>query len=113
MTSDSTQMNNDSKSVTAHNGMDSNSPTPSMTDTISSGNVVADMAVSPEAPMMVVTIPCATLNRAVISSIPWEAAACANTKRIKVLNTTSGRFISVKLPQVLTTPITKNNTRSA
>ena len=32
---------------------------------------------------------------------------------MNILNATSGLFASVKLPQVLTTPITKNNTSKA
>ena len=81
--------------------------------TISSGSVVADMALSPDESMIVVTMPWATRNAPVISSMPQLTAACANTKRIKHLNAISGFFISAKLPQVLTTPMTKNNTSSA
>ena len=33
-----------------------------------------------------------------------------NAKRMKVLNTASGRFISVKLDVVFMTPATKNST---
>ena len=47
------------------------------------------------------------------SSMPHDTAACASTKRMKHLKATSGFFISAKLPQVLTTPITKNSTSSA
>ena len=63
--------------------------------------------------MMVEIIPWATLNSAVISSMPWVTAAWASTKRIKHLNTISGFFNSVKLPQVLTMPMTKNSTSRA
>lgn len=46
-----------------------------MVVTISSGRVVADTAVRPEEDMMVVTMPWAMLNSAIISSIPWPIAA--------------------------------------
>ena len=81
--------------------------------TISSGSAVADMALSPDESMIVVTMPWATRKAPVISSMPQLTAACASTKRIKHLNAISGFFISAKLPQVLTTPMTKNNTSSA
>ena len=113
MTRESTQIKSEPSSVTAQRGMESIKPTSSMTLTSSSGNVVADIAVSPEESMMVVTMPWATRNAPVISSMPHDTAACASTKRMKHLKATSGFFISVKLPQVLTTPITKNSTNSA
>ncbi len=72
-----------------------------------------DMAVRPEESMMVDTMPWATRNRASHQLHAPGTAACASTKRMKHLKATSGFFISVKLPQVLTTPITKNSTSSA
>ena len=90
-------MNRDPSRVMAHRGMLSQKPTSSMMVTISAGRVVSVSADSPEAVMMVEIIPWATLNSAVISSIPWVTAACASTKRIKHLNTISGFFNSVKL----------------
>ncbi len=93
---DNTQMNRDPSRVMAHRGMLSQKPTSSMMVTISAGRVVSVSADSPEAVMMVEIIPWATLNSAVISSIPWVTAVCASTKRIKHLNTISGFFNSVK-----------------
>ena len=59
-----------SSRVTAQSGMDSNSPTLSMAVISFSGSVVGDMAVMPDASMMVDTAPWAIRNRAFISSIP-------------------------------------------
>ena len=70
MTSDKTQINRDPRSVTAHSGILSRKPTSSMMVTISSGRAVSDMAVRPEASIMVDTAPWAMLNRAIISSKP-------------------------------------------
>ena len=70
MTSDSTQINSEPSRVTAHSGMLSKKPTSSMMDTISSGRAVSDMAVRPEASMMVDTAPWAMLNSAIINSKP-------------------------------------------
>ena len=80
---------------------------------ISSGSAVADMAVRPAESMIVVAMPWATRKAPVISSMPQVTAACASTKRMKHLNASSGFFISAKLPQVFTMPITKNSTSSA
>ena len=71
------------------------------------------MAVRPDESMIVVTIPWATRKAPVISSMPQVTAACASTKRMKHLNASSGFFISAKLPQVFTIPMTKNSTNSA
>ena len=70
MTSDSTQINNDPSRVIAQRGMLSTNPTSSMMDTISLGNDAADVTVIPEESMIVVTIPWATPNRAIINSSP-------------------------------------------
>ena len=70
MTSDSTQINRDPSSVTAHSGMLSKKPTSSMIVTISSGSAVADMVVRPDVPMMVEMAPWAMLNKAIIRSMP-------------------------------------------
>ena len=63
--------------------------------------------------MMVEIASCATLNRSVSSSIPLSTAACATTKRTKHFSAISGFLSSVKLPQVFTTPMTKNSTSRA
>lgn len=70
ITRDSTQMNREPKRVTAHRGILSRKPTSSMTATISSGRAVAVAPVRPEEDRMVSTIPWATRNRAVMSSMP-------------------------------------------
>ena len=106
-------MNREPSSVTAHRGMLSKNPTSSMMFTISSGSVVAVMADKPDELMMEDTMLWAMLNRAVISSMPWDTAAWASTKRTKHLSACSGFFNSAKLPIVFTTPITKNSTSRA
>ena len=103
-------MNREPSRVMAHRGMLSKKPTLSMVVTISLGRVVADMAVRPEEDMMVDTMPWATLNSAVISSIPCPTAAWASTNRTKHRKAISGFFSSAKLPQVLTTPAAKKST---
>lgn len=75
ITRESTQINREPSRVMAHRGILSINPTLSMVVTISSGRVVADTAVRPEEDMMVVTMPWAMLNSAIISSIPWPIAA--------------------------------------
>ena len=106
-------MNKDPSSVTAQSGIDSKKPTSSMMLTILLGSSVADKADNPDESMIVETIPWATRNSIVMISIPQVTAACAKIKRIKHLNATSGFLISAKLPQVFTTPMTKNSTSSA
>ena len=113
MTRASTQINREPSRVMAHRGMLSINPTLSMMATISSGSVVALRSARPDESMMVEIMPWATRNRAVMSSIPYITAAWARIKRTKHLKAISGFFSSVKLPQVLTTPITKNSTRRA
>ena len=113
ITRDSTQMNRDPRRVMAHRGILSRKLTSSMIVTISSGRLEADSAVRPEASMIEDTIPWPTVNRAVISSMPWDTAAWAKAKRTKHFSTCSGFRNSVKLPQVLTTPITKKITNKA
>lgn len=68
-----TQINKDPSRVTAQRGMESHIPTFSMAVISSSGSVVGDMAVMPDASMMVDTAPWAIRNRAFISSIPKAA----------------------------------------
>lgn len=65
-----TQINKDPSRVTAQRGMESHIPTFSMAVISSSGSVVGDMAVMPDASMMVDTAPWAIRNRAFISSMP-------------------------------------------
>ena len=96
ITKDSTQMNRELSSVIAHKGMLSRNPTSSMMFTISSGRTEADSPAMPEASMMVVTIPWPTVNRAVISSMPWDTAASASANRTKHFSTCSGFRSSVK-----------------
>ena len=78
-----------------------------------SGSVAAATEVSPEDAMMLEIASCATPNRSVSSSMPLSTAACASTKRTKHLSAISGLRSSVKLPQVLTTPVAKNSTSNA
>ena len=89
-------------------------PTSSMMVTISSGSVVADMAVRPEESMMVDTVPWAMRNRA---GHQLHAVRYRRLRQHKADKAFEGHFrassVSVKLPQVLTTPITKNSTNSA
>ena len=70
ITRDSTQMNREPSRVTAHRGMLSRKPTSSIIATISSGSSAAADPAMPEEDRMVSTIPWATRNRAVMSSMP-------------------------------------------
>jgi len=112
MTRASTQINREPSRVMAHRGMLSINPTLSMMATISSGSVVALRSARPDESMMVETMPWATRTGR-SWHIPYITAAWARIKRTKYLKAISGFFSSVKLPQVLTTPITKNSTRRA
>ena len=96
--------------VTAHSGMLSQNPTWLILSMISWGSVVPLVPVKPDWVMMVETIPCTIWNTASIRSRPYPTAAFASTNRINNLKACSGRFTSVKEPQVLTTPTAKNNT---
>ena len=69
------QITGDPSRVTAQRGMLSRNPTFSMIVTISAGMVISEMLDSPEAFMMVDTIPWSTVIRANSSSIPWDTAA--------------------------------------
>ena len=84
-----------------------------MMSTISSGKTAVETAASPDERMMEAIASWATLNSSVSSSIPLSTAACAKTNRTKHLTASSGFFSSVKLPQVLTTPMTKNRASRA
>ena len=63
--------------------------------------------------IIVLVTPCMMLNNAIISSSPYVTTPFAIAKRIKIFNACSGLFTSVKLPQVLSTPTTKNKTNKA
>ena len=68
-------MNRDPSRVMARRGVLSGNPTSSMMVTISLGRAVSVSADSSEAAMIAEIMPCATLKGAVISSMPWVAAA--------------------------------------
>ena len=110
---DSTVINNPPISVTAHKGILSKNPQSSMVVTISAGKVVCSGVPNPAAFIMVEIVPCTILNKASISSIPYVITPFASAKRTKSFSACSGFFTSVKLPQVFTIPITKNNTSKA
>ena len=106
-------MNNPPISVTAHSGILSQKPQSSIAVTISSGNTVC-VAVSKPADVIIVPIVlCTILNNVSISSIPFVMTALARINRTNSLTACSGFFTSAKLPQVFTTPMTKNNTSNA
>ena len=110
---ESTVINNPPISVTAHKGILSKNPQSSMVVTISAGKVVCSGVPNPAAFIIVEIVPCTILNSASISSIPYVITPFANAKRTKSFKACSGFFTSVKLPQVFTIPITKNNTSKA
>ena len=97
-------------SVTAHKGILSQNPQFSIADTKSSGNTVSVADETPAA-VIIEAIPLCTIpNKVVINSIPCVMTAFAKMNRTKSFTACSGFFKSVKLPHVLTTPITKNRT---
>ena len=112
MTKDSTVINNPPIKVTAQRGIDSKNPQSSIAVLILSGKTVGDAPLMPEADIILLISPCVIENRLISSSRPWVTAAFARAKRIKSFSACSGFFTSVKLPQVLTTPTTKNSTNS-
>ena len=77
---------------------------------ISCGSVVPLLPDKPDWVIMVEMIPCTILNTASIKSSPYVTAAFAKAKRMNNFKACSGRFTSVKEPQVLTTPTAKNST---
>ena len=95
-------------SVTAHRGILSKNPQSSTASMISSGKTVSSVLPKPAVCIIVLVTPCMMLNNAIISSSPYVTTPFAIAKRIKIFNACSGLFTSVKLPQVLTTPTTKN-----
>ena len=110
---DSAQISSDPNRVTAHRGMLSSRDISSMRVAICSGSSVGVVVVSPDAPTMVFTAPCAILNREFVICKLYVMAALAQANRTKTLNAASGRFSSAKEPQVFMTPITKNSVKSA
>ena len=110
MRKDSTVINRLPSSVTAQSGMESQKLTALILSTISDGR--AAPLVRPPAAVTVEIVPCATEKIAIMRSSPYPTAALASTKRTKSLTAASGRFNSVRLPHVLTTPAAKNSTSS-
>ena len=110
MTNDNTVISRLPNKVTIHKGIDSSIPTASILSTISEGSSVTVPPAIPEWDMIFVTMPCTMEKIAVKSSMPDMTAPCASAKRIKAFTTCSGFFISVKFPQVFTSPAAKNRT---
>ena len=110
---ESTHTNRPPIKVTAHNGIDSKNPQSSIAVIMSAGRTVGDGVPKPAADMILEMIPCTMDSSAIINSKPWVISPFARAKRTKTFSAASGRFRSAKLPQVFTTPITKNSTSSA